>query len=205
MKKIAIALSLAGMFMVACGGGDNPTTTIAADQGGSKPFVPPAEEPLDAPQTDGGTCLDMNVASDARAAADTHQALILEAWEAGDREQTASYMKMVADDFWVVHQATQASPTAFALADAASYGYDLGAETLVRANIQYDSGNDAAGDALVAEANAAMADGDAANVELTDEVANGGTDGDIMDGAPMCEPVIDAGAFKFAPEEIELT
>ena len=39
-------------------------------------------------------------------------------------------MKMVADDFWVVHQATQASPTAFALADAASYGYDLGAETL---------------------------------------------------------------------------
>jgi hypothetical protein len=53
---------------------------------------------------------------------------------------------------------------------------------------------------LVDQANASMANGDAANVELTDFMRT--TD---FDGAPLCEPVIDDGAFKVAPTEINLT
>ena len=199
MKKTALALTLtAGLFMVACG--SDSSTVTQADQGGSQPFVPPVEEPLAAPETDGGTCLDMNAASDARAAVDVHQGLILEAWEAGDVQQTAHYIDLVGEDFWVIRLALKASPEGFHLADSASYGYDAGSLAMIQAVIQFDSGDQAAGDALVEDANISIAEGDAANVALTDEVANGD-----LDGAPMCEPVIDAGAFKATPGEIDLT
>ena len=199
MKKIAIALTLAGLFMVACG--SDSSTVTQADQDGSKPFVPPVEEPLAAPETDGGTCIDMNAASDARASADRHQGLILEAWEAGDVEQTGHYMDMVGEDFWVIRMAMKASPTAFHHADSASYGYAAGALAMIQAKVQFDTvGDDAAGDALVDEANTSMANGDAANVELTDFIRTSD-----LDGAPLCEPIIDAGAFKVTPAEIKLT
>jgi hypothetical protein len=197
-NTMVLGVVLAGLLMAACGG-DDPAV-ISADQGGDRPFVPPAEESLDAPETDGGTCIDMKAASAARESADRHQGLILEAWEAGDVEQTGHYMDMVGEDFWVIRLAMKASPTAFQLADSASYGYDAGALAIIQAQVQFDSGEDAAGMDLVDQANASMANGDAANVELTNFIQT--TD---LDGAQMCEPVIDDGAFKAAPIEINLT
>jgi hypothetical protein len=198
-NKIALALVFAGLLMAACGGGD-PSVSAVHVTPADQQFVAPAEEPLDAPETDGGTCIDMNAASDARASADRHQGLIMEAWEAGDVTQTGTYMDLVGEDFWVIRMATKASPTAFQLADSASYGYDAGSLAMIQADIQFDSGNDDAGDELVEQANMAMASGDIANAELTDFVLTGD-----FDGAPLCETVIDDGAFKTTPTEIALT
>jgi hypothetical protein len=96
-------------------------------------------------------------------------------------------------DFWVIRKAMIASPTAFHYADSASYGYAAGALAIIQAQVQFDSGDDAAGTDLVDQANVAMADGDAANIELTDYIRTSD-----LDGAPLCEPVIDDGAFKFS-------
>jgi hypothetical protein len=197
--KIALALALAGLLMAACGG-DPSVSAVHVTPAGDQQFVPPAEVALDAPETDGGTCIDMKAASAARASADRHQGLLLEAWEAGDLPQTGTYMDLVGEDFWVIRMATKASPEAFHLADSASYGYAAGALAIIQAQVQFDRGDEAAGDALVDEANVAMAEGDAANAELTDFVLTG-----EFDGAPLCETVIDDGAFKTTPTEIALT
>lgn len=68
------------------------------------------------------------------------------------------------------------------------------------AQVPRDSGDDAAGSALVDHANAALDNAEIVNA-LTDYIPNG-----KLDRAPLCEPVIDAGrAFKFPPESIDLT
>jgi hypothetical protein len=59
------------------------------------------------------------------------------------------------------------------------------------AQVHPDSGDDAAGSALVDQANAALDNADIVNA-LTDYIQNG-----KLDSAPLCEPVIDAGRSSF--------